>query len=94
MGPQPWTKELAPRFVYSEAFARITAIRAAVAQEIQSLPTCAHKFNFILLHWEMKSRVDCCNQTIALIDISTQTRSTSTSCARQRPAPNKWNALS
>jgi hypothetical protein len=62
MGPQPWTKELAPRFVYSEAFARITAIRVAVAQEIQSLPTCAHKFNFILLHWKMKSRVDCCNQ--------------------------------
>jgi hypothetical protein len=55
MGPQLWTKELAPRFVYSEAFARITAIRAAVAQEIQSLPTCAHKFNFILLHWKMKA---------------------------------------
>ena len=66
MGPQPWTKELAPRFVYSEAFARITAIRATVAQEIQSLPTCAHKFNFILLHWKMKSRVDCCNQAWVL----------------------------
>jgi hypothetical protein len=68
MGPQLWTKELAPRFVYSEAFARITAIRAAVAQEIQSLPTCAHKFNFILLHWKMKSRVDCCNQALALFE--------------------------
>jgi hypothetical protein len=30
--PQPWARKLAPTFVYSVAFARITAIRAAVVE--------------------------------------------------------------